>query len=304
MYCSKCGVQNSDGSTHCVNCGSVLMDTPPEQSAGVHPVPVMAAEPKTSRFAIASMIMGISTIFCITWPIFGPLAITFGIVALVKISKYKPYLKGTGLAVTGIAIPAVMIILIPVLAMLLAIMMPALSKVKHVAQRVVCETNLKGLGIAMIVYANDYDEMLPTENWCDLLIEEADVSPKSFICPESDAIEGESSYAMNKNIAGMNLDALPANIVLFFETDKGIESGLRDTSIQSRRYYKFLNEYGGCYNKNAMVYKDRFNQFGGPEDLLFRHGQGNGLGCNIVFADGYTEFIIEECIVDLQWTVV
>ena len=29
MYCSKCGVQNSDGATQCVNCGSVLMDTPP-----------------------------------------------------------------------------------------------------------------------------------------------------------------------------------------------------------------------------------------------------------------------------------
>ena len=297
MYCSKCGVQNADGATQCVNCGGVLADAP--QQAEVQAVSVAVAESKTSGLAIASLVMGILSLFC---SIFMAIpAIICGIIALVKISKSNGQLKGNGFAVAGITVPVVVMVVI--LPMMLAILMPALGKVKHIAQRTVCVTNLKGLGTAMMVYANDYDDMLPTENWCDLFIEEVDVHPRSFICPESDAIEGESSYAMNKNIAGMNLGALPANIVLFFETDKGIESGPRNTSIQSRRYYEFLKEYGGCYNENAMVYKDRFNQFGGPEDLLFRHAQGNGLGCNVVFADGHTEFIIEERIVDLQWTL-
>jgi prepilin-type processing-associated H-X9-DG protein len=293
MYCSKCGVQNSDGAAQCVNCGGVLMDTP--QQAEVQPVPVAATDPKTSRLASTAFVMGLLSMTCILWPFLGLPAIVCGIIALVKIGNSKGQLKGTGLAVAGLVIPAVLTLVVP---MVLAIMMPALSRTKKIAQRVVCATNLKGLSVAMMVYANDYDGTLPTENWCDLFVEEVDVSPKSFVCPDSDAIEGESCYAMNINIAGKNLDKLPANVVLFFETDIGLENGPRNTSIEDRRYtrHEFME---GCYDKNALVYKDRFNQFGGPEDFLIRHIDG----CNIAFADGHIEFVTEDRIADLQWTV-
>ena len=182
-----------------------------------------------------------------------------------------------------------------------AILMPALNKTKKIAQRVVCGTNLKGLSIAMVVYCNDYDDVLPTENWCDLLIEEADVSPKSFVCPDSDAIEGESSYALNKNIAGKNLGQLPADVVLYFETDKGIGVGPRNTSITTRRHYAFVNEFSNVYDEGTMVYKDRFNQLGGPEDLALHHNDNSQLGCNIAYADGHTEFVTADRIADLRW---
>ena len=51
-----------------------------------------------------------------------------------------------------------LLVVIAIIAMLLAILMPALNKVKKIAQRVVCATNLKGLGTALIVYANDYED--------------------------------------------------------------------------------------------------------------------------------------------------
>ncbi|MEN8127621.1 MAG: DUF4190 domain-containing protein [Planctomycetota bacterium] len=299
MYCSKCGVQNPDGSTHCSNCGDVLGDI--SQQPGAQTVPVAAYEPKTCGLATASLVMGLLCLTCVLWPLLFLPAIICGIVALVKIGNKKLHLKGTGLAITGIAIPSLMAILLPFFALLMSILMPAMSRTKTIAQRVVCGTNLKGLSTAMIVYTNDYDDTLPTENWCDLFIEEVDVSPKSFVCPESDAVEGESCYAMNKNIAGMKLGDLPApaNVVLFFETDMGLETGPRSTSIKTRRHYEFLNEFGNVYDQNAMVYKDRFNQFGGPEDLLVRHEDG----CNIAFADGHVEFVKAAHIPDLQWTV-
>jgi prepilin-type N-terminal cleavage/methylation domain-containing protein len=50
-----------------------------------------------------------------------------------------------------------LLVVIAIIAMLLAILMPALNKVKKIAQRVVCGTNLKGFGNAMTVYANDFD---------------------------------------------------------------------------------------------------------------------------------------------------
>jgi prepilin-type processing-associated H-X9-DG protein len=96
---------------------------------------------------------------------------------------------------------------------------PALNLVKKIAIKNVCGTNLKGLGTAMTVYANDYDDMYPqlpgTGPWSEdlgfpffldrpdfsnaqfntlrnisaslyLLVREADVSPTSFICPYSE----------------------------------------------------------------------------------------------------------------------
>jgi prepilin-type N-terminal cleavage/methylation domain-containing protein len=112
-----------------------------------------------------------------------------------------------------------LLVVIAIIAMLLAILMPALNKVKKIAQRVVCGTNLKGLGTAQAVYANDYEDQytrqggtapLTTTTWAQttggwrnpakvwtgditlsvgaslyLLVREADVSPKSFVCGSS-----------------------------------------------------------------------------------------------------------------------
>ena len=113
-----------------------------------------------------------------------------------------------------------LLVVIAIIAMLLAILMPALNKVKRLAQRLVCSTNLKGLGTAMIVYANDFEDEYPVQGggyvdgvnewkdrtfewwdvdkvWADggnisvgaslfLLVREADVSTKSFVCKSSD----------------------------------------------------------------------------------------------------------------------
>ncbi|MBE0534609.1 MAG: hypothetical protein IH624_02990 [Phycisphaerae bacterium] len=103
---------------------------------------------------------------------------------------------------------------------LAAILIPAFDNGSRIAPRVVCGTNLKGLGTAIMVYANDYDDRYPqlpgegpwakrlgfdhdlphpdfgqggaqsqtprtiTASWY-LLVREADVGPKSFICPLS-----------------------------------------------------------------------------------------------------------------------
>jgi prepilin-type N-terminal cleavage/methylation domain-containing protein/prepilin-type processing-associated H-X9-DG protein len=122
-----------------------------------------------------------------------------------------------------------LLVVIAIIAMLLAILMPALNKVKKIAQRVICGTNLKGLGNAHMVYANDYDDEFVVQGggwgtalqWADncgtegwrrsmnpsgglaagsrnaitvgaslyLLVREADVSPKSFVCPAGSETE-------------------------------------------------------------------------------------------------------------------
>ncbi len=132
-----------------------------------------------------------------------------------------------GLTLVGVIVTVIVILFI------IGIFMPALGKVRPAAQRIVCRTNLKGLGCAITVYADDYNDKYPqlpgkgswskslgfaydlkkpdfkgaqletprtiTASWY-LLVREADVSPKSFVCMSSDQLEYDG-----KNPNGLDL---------------------------------------------------------------------------------------------------
>ncbi|MBN1972871.1 MAG: prepilin-type N-terminal cleavage/methylation domain-containing protein [Sedimentisphaerales bacterium] len=128
-----------------------------------------------------------------------------------------------------------LLVVIAIIALLMGILMPALSRVRQIAFRLICGTNLSGIGKAMMVYANDYDDEFPragssTSTWGNgvvkwdaanrqtayglkadgtggavtvtsslyLLIKYAEVTPKSFIC------KGDSS--VKEFEPGNNLD--------------------------------------------------------------------------------------------------
>jgi prepilin-type N-terminal cleavage/methylation domain-containing protein len=111
-----------------------------------------------------------------------------------------------------------LLVVIAIIALLMGILMPALARVRQLAFRMTCGSNLSGIGKAMLIYANDYDDELPraggrnsqwnTVVWnatnrntayaisgtdgtggnCTisscfyLLIKYAEVTPKSFLC--------------------------------------------------------------------------------------------------------------------------
>ncbi len=112
-----------------------------------------------------------------------------------------------------------LLVVIAIIALLMGILMPALARVRQIAFRMVCGTNLSGIGKAMLIYANDYDDELPRAGgrnsvWAGripdwladnrftayglsadgsggqatitssfyLLVKYSDVTPKSFIC--------------------------------------------------------------------------------------------------------------------------
>lgn len=51
-----------------------------------------------------------------------------------------------------------LLVVISIIAMLMAILMPALARVRFIAQRVVCGTHLSGIGKSMLTYANDFKQ--------------------------------------------------------------------------------------------------------------------------------------------------
>jgi prepilin-type N-terminal cleavage/methylation domain-containing protein/prepilin-type processing-associated H-X9-DG protein len=54
-----------------------------------------------------------------------------------------------------------LLVVIAIIALLMGILMPALARVRQIAYRLYCGTNLSGIGKAMLIYCNDYEDQFP-----------------------------------------------------------------------------------------------------------------------------------------------
>ena len=166
----------------------------------------------------------------------------------------------------------------------------------------ICGTYLSGLGKALTIYSYENNDLFPdTDKWCDILILHQEVGPKSLICRDSDAIAGESSYAMNANLSGKTYLDISNDTVVLFETDYG-RYGKRNVPTKERFFYQEIlktEENKFLDRPDRKVYKDRWNQAGGPELLTAEHH--NGEGAIILFNNGSVQFIEKEDFNDLNW---
>ncbi|MBN2272515.1 MAG: prepilin-type N-terminal cleavage/methylation domain-containing protein [Sedimentisphaerales bacterium] len=60
-----------------------------------------------------------------------------------------------------------LLVVIAIIALLMGILMPALGRVRQIAYRLYCGTNLSGIGKAMLIYGNDFDDELPRAGFKD-----------------------------------------------------------------------------------------------------------------------------------------
>lgn len=135
--------------------------------------------------------------------------------------------RNTRLTLVGLGVVVGLILLLILLAI------PVLNKVKRISEKSVCPLNLKALGNAITVYANDNDSMYPqlpgTGAWSKdlgfrffldqpdfanaqsntlrnissslyLLVRQADISPKTFICPSSEMQPFDGANPSQKKI--------------------------------------------------------------------------------------------------------
>jgi len=91
--------------------------------------------------------------------------------------------------------------------------MPALSKTKKIAKRTVSATNLKSIGLAGIIYADDHEGRFPSN--LDVLVTECDLSRETLVSPRKPDDFNGPSYIL---IEGLSIKApSPATMVLAYE---------------------------------------------------------------------------------------
>ena len=236
MHCPKCGTENPDGTRLCRSCSWVLRRT-----STIAPAPGA----RTSGLAITSLVLGILSIFTLFLTAIP--AIICGIIGLVKIGKSAGQLKGKGLAIAGIVVP---VALLPIM---MAILMPSLSRVRLQAQRMLCARNLKQIGPMMLMYADGYDGQYPTaDRWCDLLEPYFRSNEKIFVCPAAE--KGRCHYAINPNAKPNS----PPDMVLLFETSPGWNKFGGSELLTTE------NHQGEGYN---ILFNDYHVEFVTPEKL-------------------------------------
>jgi prepilin-type processing-associated H-X9-DG protein len=151
---------------------------PPVVSPGAPPAeyvpPPYRGGSRVSRMALWSLICGILFFF----PLTALLAIIFGIIGLAKTNN--PAVRGRGFAITGLVLGCVGLVFA---IFSISILLPSLNRARETAHRVKCGANLRQIGQAMMLYANENrGQFPPTVN--ELLVTQ-DITPEVFVCPSS-----------------------------------------------------------------------------------------------------------------------
>lgn len=139
-------------------------------------------------------------------------------------------------------LPPWVIVVVPILAVVTALfLMPFYHNCcsTELAKRVICKTRLKGLGIAVVIYREDYDGLYPV-GWGELLDSDY-FKPKMLLCPASGTeaaedttpadLEGHVDYVL---ISGMEKDA-PDNLVQAFELPRNHRQSIANTVYADTR---------------------------------------------------------------------
>ena len=106
------------------------------------------------------------------------------------------------------AAPASLLLAAPVL----AIGIPRASKAQGNAQETICAVNLRGIGQAMYIHAQD-DGRFPSS--FQVLLDENNITPKQLICPSTSHVPGDPVDSCYVIVPGQTTYSDPHNVLVY-----------------------------------------------------------------------------------------
>ena len=167
-----------------------------------------------------------------------------------------------------------LLVVIAIIGVLAGIMLPVLSRARESSRRTQCMSNIKQIGMGLIMYANENNDTFPSDTaysdespamrGLNLLYDTYVSDNKFFNCPSDTMVTGATNVGMSPSTAN-------------------------DSFEQDECSYGYDRSHTTANEADVAILADRPPDTPSPTANTANH---EGRGQNVVYVDGHVEFVI------------